>query len=83
MGLIKLTPAGYSIWKANYESLTEQEKMSYDITKFLNLLLKKNIRISTVAFDGSWGEVDSIEDLELYEEMIKEGKIRMVPNRKN
>jgi choline kinase len=67
MGLLKFTPEGWhatEAWLAQ-RSAAEQERM--DMTSLLGGLLKAGTRIAAVPVSGGWCEVDSAEDLSLYE----------------
>jgi choline kinase len=67
MGLLKFTPQGWhatEAWLAQ-RSPAEQDRM--DMTSLLAGLLKEEVRIAAVPVSGGWCEVDSADDLSLYE----------------
>jgi len=62
IGLIKLSKKGAEIFK-NYYNKNINEFRKYDMTSFLNFLLKKNIKINIIPFTDPWVEIDSVKDL--------------------
>lgn len=66
MGLLKITPKGWhDIKKIINQSLPKPiEKM--DMTGLLEHLIKKDIKLKGIPYDKLWVEVDSPEDLDLY-----------------
>ena len=45
------------------------------MTSFLQLLIDNGWKAKAVLVDNGWLEVDSVEDLEHYEKMAKDGKL--------
>ena len=72
MGLLKLTPQGWKIWLDLCAALGPAVDHT-DMTGFLRLILADGHNIGAVAVQGSWCEVDSDRDLELYENALAEG----------
>lgn len=67
MGLLRFTPAGWSEIQAIRESLTNERCDKLDMTSALQAVLERgNQRIEAVPYYGSWGEIDSADDLAVY-----------------
>ena len=66
MGLLKFTPAG---WQKVQAALPKLEKplAKTDMTALLAFLLTQGIKIKAIPYDDVWLEVDTPEDLALYE----------------
>jgi len=80
MGLLKFTPAAWTVIEALLASLDPQARDRLDMTALLRrLLADKRLTIATVATEGGWGEIDSPSDLKLYEEMLRGGELRLEP----
>ena len=77
MGLLKFTPAAWSAVASLLAALDPKQCDSMDMTRLLRTLLNSGFPIATVGITGQWGEIDSSSDLELYERMILEGKLRL------
>jgi L-glutamine-phosphate cytidylyltransferase len=75
MGLLKFTPRGWGAVEDVLDALDEKARDRMDMTTLLGTLLKSGFPIRTVGIAGQWGEIDSSADLELYEEMIREGEL--------
>jgi L-glutamine-phosphate cytidylyltransferase len=75
MGLLKFTPRAWSAVEAALESVDQKTRDRMDMTTLLRTLLDTGFPISTVGITGQWGEIDSSDDLELYEQMIREGEL--------
>ena len=69
MGLLKLTTSGWQIWLSECAALGPAVDRQ-DMTGFLARLLKSGHHIGAAAVSGAWCEVDSDEDLELYEQAL-------------
>jgi hypothetical protein len=58
-----------------------------DMTGLLSrLLVTKALSVSAFGTDGDWGEIDSPEDVALYQKMIQEGELileQALPGRKS
>ena len=72
MGLFKITPNGWDEISSLLWNMSSLQRDKLDMTALLNLLLKRSAAIRTVAVDGRWCEVDSVSDLNLYEETIQQ-----------
>lgn len=67
MGLLRFTPAGWSEVHAMRQSLTKESRDKQDMTSALQAILERgNQKIQTLPYCGSWGEIDSAEDLSVY-----------------
>lgn len=70
MGLLKITPAGWHIIDTFLDSLTDEQVCKLDMTSLLRSLLGTGVDIEVVNIKGGWVEVDTPEDLMLYEKLI-------------
>jgi choline kinase len=75
MGLLKFTPEGWRAVEAVLAAVDQKTRDAMDMTTLLRRLLDSGFPISTVSIAGQWGEIDSSGDLELYEQMIREGEL--------
>ena len=75
MGLLKFTPRAWCAVESVLAILDAKTRDSMDMTTLLHALLDSGFPIGTVAVDGQWGEIDSADDLELYEKMITDGDL--------
>lgn len=75
MGLIKMTPAGWSKVQAYLGKLTDEDRARQDMTTLLSGLINTNIKIGTVPVKGPWGECDDAKDLALYTRWITDGSL--------
>lgn len=76
IGLLKFTPAAWNVVEALLSRLDAQSRNRLDGTGLLRQLLAENeIPITTLATDGQWGEIDSPEDVLLYENMVRNGEL--------
>ena len=82
IGLIHVS-AGFSAeFFAYYESLSGSDQL-YDgkdfdnmyMTSYLQMQIDKGTTLNGVPIEGGWVEVDSVEDKEIYEKMIEDGKM--------
>jgi len=73
MGLLKFTPEAWRAVEALLAGVDEKTRGAMDMTTLLRALLRSGFPISTVGINGQWGEIDSSADLELYEQMVREG----------
>lgn len=72
MGLLKFTPRGWEGISDYLESISPEERDRLDMTSLIRRLLGRGMAIDTVAVDGGWCEVDSANDLELYQNQTQE-----------
>lgn len=75
MGLLKFSPAGWRVAEDTLAQLPQPQQDGLDMTALLRRLLADGVAVWTVATSGNWGEVDSMNDLRLYEEMVHAGEI--------
>ncbi len=71
MGLLKFSPKGLKIIQDYVHSLPKERADKLDMTSLLSALLEQNNEISTVAISAKWCECDTQEDIEKYEEILK------------
>lgn len=68
MGLLRFSPEGWAELDAIRMSLSREERDSLHMTGALQKVIERGrIPVKAVAYEGSWGEIDSKEDLLLYE----------------
>jgi len=73
MGLLKFTPAGWAAARRSMRALPPAALDRLDMTSLLGRLLAEGVAIATVPTRHPWGEVDTPEDLRLYEILIRRG----------
>lgn len=71
MGLLKFSPKGWNKAKAVYNSFSCEQQDKLDMTSFLNILCK-NMTVNVVFVQGRWCEVDTNEDVEVYEKALNQ-----------
>lgn len=72
MGLLKITPAGWGAMRAVIDALPPDAVDRLDMTSLLKRLLNHSVRIAAVPVDGGWCEIDSADDLRLYDRCLEE-----------
>lgn len=76
MGLLKFTPPAWTAIEALLNTLDPAVRDRLDVTGLLRRLLSgKVFPVSTFPADGQWGEIDSPEDVALYQQMATEGEL--------
>jgi choline kinase len=75
MGLLKFTPAGWRAVESVLAAVDGKARDGMDMTTLLRRLLDGGVPIRTVGIAGQWGEIDSSDDLQLYETMIRDGEL--------
>jgi choline kinase len=70
MGLLRVTPRGWSQMSECWTGLSAAEQDRLDMTSMLSRLLRAGIPVHAVAVEGRWCEVDSGKDLALYRQRI-------------
>ena len=75
MGLLRFTPKAWRAVEALLAAKDAKARDKMDMTSLLGALLESGFPIGTLGISGSWGEIDSSDDLELYEKMIREGEL--------
>ena len=71
MGLIRTDPAGWDRLERIVNGLDETQRRRLDMTSLLGRALAEKVEIAVVPVDGGWVEVDSEDDVRLYEERIR------------
>lgn len=78
MGLLKFTPAAWNAVETLLSTLAPATRDRLDMTGLLrHLLAGGTLPICTVPSDGQWGEVDNPEDVALYQDMIRDGRLQL------
>lgn len=68
MGLLRFTPEGWAEVVRLRSALTPEQRDNVHMTNTLQQVIDAGrVPIQTVAYSGEWGEVDSAEDLFLYQ----------------
>lgn len=75
MGLIKITPNGYSIITEFLRTVDPAIRQRMDMTTLFNSLISIGIKIHTVRISEPWIEFDNPNDVEVYSILLKEGKL--------
>ena len=70
MGLLYFTPAGWAVVTKYLALLSDAEIDRLSMTALLARLIERGVKILAIALHGQWGEIDSPEDLHLYEAMM-------------
>lgn len=78
MGLLRFEPAGWRAVRALLTGMSAAEVDRLDMTSLLRRLIEAGTVVKGVAAAGRWVEVDSGEDLELYERLIDRGELTLV-----
>lgn len=73
MGLLRMTPAGWETFRATVAGLEPARRNAISMTEVLDLMAKAGHAIATVPVDGQWGEVDTPDDVALYERWAADG----------
>lgn len=77
MGLLKFAPAGWRAVCALIDPMALAERDRLDMTGLLARLIESGAAVEAVPAIGPWGEVDSADDLALYEAMIQAGELTL------
>jgi L-glutamine-phosphate cytidylyltransferase len=78
MGLLKLTPPAWNEVEALLDMLDAPTRDRLDMTGLLSrLLARKAVPISAFRTDSQWGEIDSPEDVVLYQSMVRAGDLTL------
>ena len=75
MGLLKFTPAGWDAVERLLAGMEAAAADRLDMTGLLSRLIASGHGVQGVAVEGPWGEVDSADDLALYERLMAEGRL--------
>jgi choline kinase len=82
IGLLKFTPPAWSAVEALLASLDVPVRHALDMTGLLRRLIAGNeVPIGTFGTDGQWGEIDSPEDVALYQDMVERGDLLLEDTR--
>jgi choline kinase len=77
MGLLRISPPGWEMIERLLGSLPAAEVDHLDMTALLQLLVDDGLKIWAVPSTGDWVEVDSTDDLVLYEHLLRVGEVRL------
>jgi choline kinase len=75
MGLLKFTPEAWRAVEGVLAARDAKARDAMDMTTLLRTLLESGFPVKAVPIAGQWGEIDSSDDLQLYEKMIREGRL--------
>lgn len=67
MGLLRFTPAGWEKLREKMAGRLPKPLAEIDMTGLLSYVIKQGVRIQGIPYAGLWLEVDSPEDLAVYE----------------
>ena len=71
MGLTKISYSSWSKIVDYYESLDNSQKSTIDFTTLLKSIINFDLdRLYGVPYEGFWGEIDSANDLQIYNKMV-------------
>ncbi len=69
MGLLKISPEGWAEIARIRGILTQRQKDKMHMTGTLQMVIKaRRIPVAAVPYTGIWGEIDSADDLDIYED---------------
>lgn len=89
MGLIKLRSDAVDNFIFEWEKLSQMKKYKnkdinkISMTEFLQYLIEKGITLNASLTKGGWLEVDTIQDLKNYENLISNDKLKSIINLEN
>lgn len=72
IGLFKLSKQVQLAISQCYDNLTEQQQKKMYMTDFLQLLIEKQFQLIAALHQNGWLEVDSVQDLERYQQLNTE-----------
>jgi choline kinase len=76
MGLLKFIPAAWHAVEALLGTLDAATRDRLDMTGLLGRLLAgSHLPVATHGTHGQWGEIDNLEDVELYQKMWQDGDL--------
>ncbi|MEM6595522.1 MAG: phosphocholine cytidylyltransferase family protein [Pseudomonadota bacterium] len=68
MGLLRFTPEAWAEFEAVRAALSDAARDALDMTSALQAVLGRgNVPIEALPFTGTWGEIDSADDLAVYQ----------------
>jgi L-glutamine-phosphate cytidylyltransferase len=77
IGLFKLTPTAWRAIETLLQTMGSVARDRLDMTGLFSALLRRDFPIQTLGTDRPWGEVDTLGDLALYEDMIESGDLTL------
>ncbi|MBU1308404.1 MAG: phosphocholine cytidylyltransferase family protein [Gammaproteobacteria bacterium] len=77
IGLFKLSKSVQLEIVQCYDELSEQQQMKMYMTDFLQLLIEKQFQLTAALHQNGWLEVDSVQDLETYQQLNHEQQQRL------
>lgn len=72
MGLLYITPEGWRQIKTVLTGVSLCEVNLLDMTALLSRLLERQVLVESIAVQGRWCEIDSANDLALYEQQLQQ-----------
>ena len=72
MGLIRMTPQGWQRVRGFLRSVSLEEQDQLDMTSLFDRLLSQGVEIQGIPISGRWCEVDSEDDLGLYQTRLRD-----------
>jgi choline kinase len=79
MGLLRFEPEGWRAVGRLVRGMAPGDVDRLDMTSMLRRLIVGGTVVRGAAAAGRWGEVDSADDLELYERLLAAGELRWAP----
>ncbi len=67
VGMICVSARGWSLLKNAWRGFQDEQARWMDMTTLLQALVSTSITVTGVPVEAAWGEIDSVEDLHLYE----------------
>ncbi len=67
MGLIYFSKLGWKNFSKERSFLSNTKKKKEDMTTALRRLIKNKYKIYCIEYKGKWGEIDTLDDLQVYE----------------
>lgn len=68
MGLLRFTPSAWTDFDAMRQTLPAPRRDKLDMTSALqNIIDLGNLRVTPIAYRGVWGEIDSAEDISVFQ----------------
>lgn len=78
IGLIKIKKVGWEKINAIKKKINLNEFYKIDTTSFLSFLIDNGLKIKALSSVNRWGEIDTYDDLNLYETLIKENYFKWI-----
>lgn len=77
MGLLRFQPEGWQAVRDLVGGMSSAEVDRLDMTSLLRRLIERGTEVRGIAAVGRWGEVDSVSDLRLYENLLDRGELAL------